>query len=238
MAIVAVVQHELLGDPGQDAASLLDACRVAAEQGAHLVLLPETPSLAGDPGGRQSQLVAELEALPGVRLLPSFECDVHGFAGIVSAPEGLEALSTFGLLVGDACFDESELARLAAADPDIAIMMPRSESELQAEAVLEVALALSDSLAGVVLVVEAYGAELGEPGHGGSAIVRLGEIVLEAGDGPDLLVAGIDTPVARPEPKEPLPQIPPILSQRVATHRGVRPIVDYPADLSDGFLPA
>ena len=237
MITLAVVQPELIGDSAHDAAAVLEACHAASLRGVDLGVLPGVEAVSAEDAGR-IELVEALNELPGVWLLPRFECDSRGMAGIVPAPVELEGLATMALMVGDACFDEQQLARLAAADPDIAILMPRSESELQAEAVLEVALALSDSLAGVVIVSEPYGAELGVPGHGGSAIIRLGEIVCEASDGPDLLVATVDTPIARPEPKEPLPAIPPILSQRVSTHRGVRPSVDYPADLSGGFPPA
>lgn len=235
MFTLAVVQPELIGDSVHDAAAVLEACREAVTHGVDLGVLPEVASVSHD--GERAALIEALNALPGVWLLPRFECDALGMASVVQAPAELEGLATMALMVGDACFDEQHLERLASADPDIAILMPRSESELQAEAALEVALALSDSLAGVVVVSEPYGAELGVPGHGGSAIIRLGEIVREASDGPDMLVATVDTPIARPEPKEPLPAIPPILSQRAATHRGVRPSVDYPADLSGGFPP-
>lgn len=236
MITVAVVQPVLMGDSARDAAGVLEACRAAASHGVNLGVVPEVDSLLVE-GGDRAELVEALDELSGVWLLPRFEGSSLGMASIVRAPGTLDGLNTLALMIGDACFDEEQLAGLAAADPDIAIMMPRSESELQAEAALEVAIALSDSLAGVVIVSEPYGAELGVPGHGGSAIIRLGEIVLEASDGPDLLIAAVDTPIARPEPKEPLPAIPPILSQRVATHRGVRPSVGYPADLSDGLPP-
>jgi len=113
-----------------------------------------------------------------------------------------------------------------------------SESDLQAEAILEVALALSDSMAGLVLVADTDGAEPGDPGHGGSAIIRLGEMVAEAGDGDEVLIAEVATPVAQPEPREALPEIPTLLAQRLATHRGKRLEVEYLADLTDGAGPA
>lgn len=238
MVTIAVVQHALVGESAGDAHRLLETCRIAASRGADITVLPEVDSLYAADSDERIQLMQALDAMPGVWLMPRFECDALGMATLLRAPEELDGLGTLAFMVGDACFDEDELARLAAADPDLAIMMPRAESELQAEAALEVALALSDSLAGVIIVAEPFGAELGRPGHGGSAIIRLGEIVAEADDGPDLLLAVVDTPIARPEPKEPLPPIPPILSQRLATHRGVRPTVDYPADLSDRRAPA
>lgn len=233
MVTIAVVQHALVGEPAQDAASLLESCRNAAAQGSDVTVLPEVDSLYAADCDERVSLMETLDTMPGVWLMPRFECDALGLATLMRAPDGLDGLTTLALMVGDACFNEAELARVAAADPDVAIMMPRAESELQAEAALEVALALSDSLAGVIVVAEPFGAELGVPGHGGSAIIRLGEIMAEASDGADLLVASVDTPVARPEPKEPLPAIPPILTQRLATHRGVRPDVDYPADLTE-----
>jgi hypothetical protein len=114
------------------------------------------------------------------------------------------------------------------------VFLPRSENELQAEAILELALALSDSLAGLVIVVEPDGAEPGDPGHGGSAIIMFGKMVAEAMSGDDILYADIELPVGPPEPREPLPQMPPILQQRLAHHQGHQLEVDYPADLSDG----
>ncbi len=118
--------------------------------------------------------------------------------------------------------------------PNVAVLLPRSESDLQAEAVLELAIALSDSLAGLVIVVDTDGSEPGHPGHGGSAIIMFGKVVAEAMSGDDILFADVELPVGRPEPREPLPEMPTILQQRLAHHQGHHLEVDYLADLSDG----
>jgi hypothetical protein len=128
--------------------------------------------------------------------------------------------------------DTRTLTLVAESGADILLLAPGSESELQAEAVLELAIGLSTSVASLVAVVEADGAELGVAGHGGSALVYLGEVLAEAMAGDDVLVADVVTPIGAPEPRSPLPQIPPLLAGRLAAHEGRKPEVDYPADLA------
>ena len=126
-----------------------------------------------------------------------------------------------------------ELVRILGDSPTVAVLAPRSENDLQAEAVMELAIGLSESLASLVVVTECAGAEPGDVGHGGSAIIHLGKVIAEAmGQDDETLLADIELPLSRPEPPEPLPVIAPILSQRVAHHRGERQPVDYPADLT------
>lgn len=137
-------------------------------------------------------------------------------------------------LHGDSCFDPAVLGRLYADPPDALIMTPMSESDLQAEASLEFALALSESVAPLVIITENVGSEPGDPGHGGSAVVKLGEVLAEAMDDDESLVVDLDLPLGAPEPRDPLPEPAPILAQRLASHGGRRLAVSYPADLSDG----
>ncbi len=234
---IAVVQHRLRETPAEDAAALLAAARSAAEAGAEFVVMPEVASLHGDDNMERAALFVQLGSVAGQRLFPQLGPDHEEFAGVSAAPDGLDALGVMGLFVGDACMDAAAIALVADQEPLVAILFPRSESDLQAEAVLEVALALSDALCGLVIVCDTAGAEPGAAGHGGSAIVHLGEILAEAGDEDDLLVAEIPVPIAQPEPKEPLPEIPTILQQRLAHHRGARLDMGYLADLSDGDGP-
>lgn len=152
-------------------------------------------------------------------------------------PAGLDALGRVVALEGDACFDATTFEALAADPPDVLVLRPRSESDLQAEAALEFAIALSESVAGLVLIAETTGAAPGEAGHGGSAVVWLGDVVAEGLADTDVLIAGIALPLVEPEPREPLPKPAPILLQRLANHTGERPAVDYLADLSDGRGP-
>ncbi|TPW09022.1 MAG: hypothetical protein FD127_4274, partial [Acidimicrobiaceae bacterium] len=122
--------------------------------------------------------------------------------------------------------------RVAEDPPDVLVLAPASESDLQAEAAIEVAIGLSISVAGLVIVLDSSGAEPGTPGHGGSAIVLLGEVAAEALLEDDALIAQIPVPVPQPKPRAPLPAVPPLLLQRLAHHRGERVAFDYPADTS------
>lgn len=231
---IAVVQHQLRATPAEDAAALAAAARRAADQGAELVIFPEVFSLHGDDNPHREALFAELDEIPGERLIPQLGPTSNGFAGVVDAPDGFEGLGLMAVLMGDGCVDLSVIRSMAFDFPDLAVMIPRSESELQAEGILEVAIALSDSLCGLILVCDTDGAELGEPGHGGSAIVKFGEVVAEAMSGDDVLVVDVALPIGAPNPREPLPQMPMILQQRLAHHEGRHLEVDYPADLSEG----
>lgn len=152
--------------------------------------------------------------------------------GITARTDGAEHLGTLCLLEGDAALDPAEHARARIQAPDVLALAPAAESELQAEAVLELAIALSTAVAGLVVVLEHSGAEIGRPGHGGSAIVVLGEVVAEALGDEDVLVSEVPVPVPSPGPRSPLPELPTILAQRLANHRGEKPSTDYPADLS------
>lgn len=160
-------------------------------------------------------------------------------AGAVVVPEtvapvavhGLEPLGRTVVVAGDAAIDPEQLRRMSLDPPDVLVLAPGSESELQAEAVIELAIGLSLSLAGLVIVADASGAEPGSPGHGSSAVVLLGEVLAEAVFDEQLLVVDVPAPLSPPEPRAPLPVLPPILAQRLANHRGERVPVDYPADL-------
>lgn len=145
-------------------------------------------------------------------------------------PGAAAGLGSITLLRGDEVFDLDLLRSLADGGTDVLVLSPGSESELQAEAVLEFAIGLSDCVAGLVLVVERDGAEPGEPGHGGSAIVLLGEVLAEAMSGADVIEAEVGIPVPQPVPRDPLPGLPTILAQRVAHHQGRHLAVDYPSD--------
>ena len=127
--------------------------------------------------------------------------------------------------------DRASLGEVASRHPSIVVLSPRSETDLQAEAMLEYAIALSSSLAGLMVVAECSGAEPLETGHGGSAIVVLGDVVAEALADDDILVADVALPLAEPHPREPLPVVPPLLAQRVAHHAG-RIAVEHGADVS------
>ena len=231
---IAVVQHQLRDSAADDAVALAAAAVSAAQRGADLVVLPEVLSLHS-PGVERDLLNELLAPVPAFCLMPHVGPDVCGLGFVASLP--VEAgvpddLGAIALLVGDACMDPAELVKLAAEKPAFASLVPRSETDLQAEAVIELALQLSASLSGLVLIAECAGAQPGEAGHGGSAIVALGELVAEAGDGDDILLADVLLPIPQPSPREQLPQIPPLLAQRFARNLGLKLTANYPADLS------
>lgn len=148
---------------------------------------------------------------------------------------GGDAAAFSGALValeGDAALDAAEHRRVRDERPDVLVLSPGAESDLQAEAVLELAIGLSTSCSPLVVVLEDAGAPAGEPGHGGSAIVMVGQVTAEALDDDAVLVADVPWPLPPLEPRTALPAVPPILTQRLAHHRGERPDAGYLADLS------
>ena len=227
---IAVIQHVLRGTDADDAVALANAAVEATGMEAEVVVFPPAPVLmdgsAGDPVPKLFAAIGQVRSDSVVFLNPAI------------APEGvhdavLPVLGSTVLLIGDACMDYSQILAVAAKKPAVAILVPNAENDLQAEAILELAIGLSDSLAGLIVIVGAAGAEPGEPGHGGSAIVHLGDVVAEAmGDEDQTLYFDVDLPIPQPEPRGLLPQIPTILSQRLAHHQGRKPEVDYPADLN------
>jgi len=231
---IAVVQHRLRENADDDAAALLAAAVAAAEAGAEFVVMPEVPSLGETESPTRQALYAALDDVPGMRLIPHVGPEHEGIAFVSEPLPGAECLGRVSLMVADACFKGSAWVEALGKEVSVAVMCPRSESDMQAEAALEVAIALSDSLAGLVVIAETAGAEPGKPGHGGSAIVLLGDVAAEALGDDDLLVVDVVMPVPQPEPREPLPPVPTILQQRLAHHAGTKLDLGYLADLSDG----
>jgi len=200
---IAVVQHRLRDTPSEDVTALADASARAVAAGAEWVVLPSLPSPSTAPAA----------FLPG--------CEPPASIGEVL------------VLEGDACLDPQRLSAARLGQPRVLVLRPLSENDLQSESFLELAIALSDSVAGLVIIAECTGAEQGDPGHGGSAVVVLGEVVAEALSDDELLFAEITLPIAQPEPPEPLPAIPSLLGQRRAFHEGHRlEVSEYPADVS------
>jgi hypothetical protein len=221
---IAVIQHALRPAPAQDLEALVIACARAAASGAEVVFLPDVAAvhdgpLADDLFRRTSEEAPDLAIVVAHGDPDGFRC------------EEVTALGHVCVLAGDASLERKLLEESCATGPGILVLAPGVESELQAQAVLELAIALSLSLVSVVVVVETDGAELGEPGHGGSAIVHLGQVLAEAGSGDDLLLADVVTPLGPPEAPEALQDVPSVLLQRLGAHHGHKLDVGYPADL-------
>ena len=224
---LAVVQHQSRPAPAQDLEALAIATARAVEREAEIIVLPAVHAVHEGP--LSDELYCRLEDVGAdaeiVTVQPDRDADVS------FTVREVDGLGRCVLLWGDACIDPEVLTAAAAASPGVAVLAPGSESELQAQAVLELAIVLSTSLASVVVLAETDGAELGEPGHGGSAIIHLGQVLAEAMSGDDLLVADLPAPLGPPEVPAALPEMPPVLLQRIAAHRGLKVAVDYPADL-------
>lgn len=232
---IAVIEHRLRGDAAEDARALAEAAIVASEGGAQVVFFPSALSI--DEQDAQSELGRLLECVPGTRLIPRIASGVRAqvFPVTDQVPVIGEKLGRVALLHGDACMKTEVLSSTARANPAMLVMTPGSESELQAEAMLELAIGLSESAAALIVIAECVGAEPGEPGHGGSGIVLLGEVLAEAlGEDGDVLYADVPAPLVAPDVPEPLPQVPTILEQRVANHEGRKLDMGYLADLSEG----
>jgi len=224
---IAVAQHTVRFAPAQDLEALVLFAAQARAEHAEVVFLPSVAAI--DEGPLSEDLWRRLEEdAPGITVLSAHTGLDEGDGWVlIETPLGMTAF-----VAGDACFDADMLEVLASQSPAVTILAPASESEIQAEATLELAVGLSLSLSALVIVVEPDGAAPGEAGHGGSAIVHLGEVIAEAINADDLLVVDIDVPVGTPEPRQALPEVPPLLLQRIAVHHGEKLPVDYPADLS------
>lgn len=228
---LAVIQHRLRTDALDDAREAAAEAARAAEAGAELIVLPALDSLA-DNAAREAFAEATRELRTGLLVplvTPAVRAHVFTAAEI---PTIAERLGSAALLYGDACMDAAVLERTAAEKPAVLILAPKSEGDLQAEAMLELAIGLSESAAGLVVIAEAIGGDFGEPGHGGSAVVLLGDVMAEALADDDRLLVDVPEPVPVPEPREPVPQVPTILQQRLANHEGRQLDPGYLADLS------
>lgn len=232
---IAAIQHRVRSSAQDDARALADAAGTAAARGAEIVIFPDVASLQDNGGEGQMLLSALLRGLPAFCVVPSVDPLARGIALAAALPEPVASLvggtGVAGLLIGDACIDSEQIVRVAEQTPTLAVLSPRSETDLQAEAMLEFAIALSDSLAGVIVIAECGGAEPLEVGHGGSAIIVLGAVVAEALSEDDVLIAEVPTPFPQPSPREHIPPVPPLLAQRFDSHNG-RLVAEHGPDLS------
>jgi predicted amidohydrolase len=223
---IAVAQHQIRAHERMDLAALLSLSERAADEGVGLIVYPCIPGLAQGVGLVEAFAQNVVERAPQLSLVAP--C-------VSSPPRSLQASAT-GLgktlvLSGDACIDEALFPEIETLGLDALVWQASTESALQAEALMELALDASLSLAGLVLVAGVWGEARGFHSFGGSAIACLGELVAEAGDGEDLLVADLDTPVALPVRRGPRPVPAPVLAQRLAVHRGTSaPLHSTPGD--------
>lgn len=225
---VAVIQHRLRAHERMDLAALLALAQEASDDGASVIVCPAVPGMPRTSRVFQAFVENMNAHAPGSLVISPL------LAALREEENGplLTPLGRTVALLGDDCFDPGCHERLQGLRPQALVWQADAESPLQAEAVLEVALDASLSLAPLVLVAAVVGRARGVSGHGGSAIVHLGDIVAEAGDDEEIVSADLDLPAELPDRPGPLPVPPPILVQRLAHHHGEKPAVDYPADLS------
>ena len=225
---VAVIQHKLRAHERMDLAALLSSAQQASDEGASIIVCPSIPGLSRNTRIYQAFIENMRMHAPGSLVLtPALAIYREGDLEPFITPLG-RTLS----LVGDECIDPGYYESIERVAPNAMLWQPDPESALQAEAVLELALDASLSLAGLVIVTSLMGKARGAAGFGGAAVVHLGEILAEAGEGDDVVTADLTAPVALPDRLGPRPALPPILAQRLAHHRGGKPPVDWPADLS------
>jgi predicted amidohydrolase len=198
-----------------DLASMLAQSEHAAEDGVQVLVYPRVPGLGGDR-----------------ELLDAFFRNVeeraHGLTPIRPrqlslGDDALELRPTpLGRTIavdGDDCIDPAHFAAIQASAPETLIWRFNAEDPLQAEAVLELALDASLHLAPMVIIAAVEGNVRGVRAAGISAIVHLGEILVEGGSGDELLIAEIRSPAGFTEKPRILPVPAPILAQRLAVHR-------------------
>jgi predicted amidohydrolase len=224
---IAVVQHRIRTHERMDLAALLSLSEQAEDEGADVIVYPNVPGLCGSASLLAAFAQNVTERAPQVSIVAPCASDATA-----KAPEPVATrLGRTLLLGGDACIDTDLYPAIESMGLEALVWQAETESPLQAEALLELALDASLSQAGLVLAACLAGEARGVASHGGSAIVHLGEILAEAGSGEDLLIADVAVPVSLPE-RRGLRAVPaPILAQRLAVHRGKKVRPAYPADV-------
>lgn len=226
---IAVIQHRIRPTLAEDFDALSSAVMQACDEGARVVVAPWVPSIAAaDASQREPMIKTFSQCKENTTLLLAFRTP--------EPTSGVRIKQTLlgptALMFGDECITLSSYQAAEAAGARAWVWRPLSESGLQAEAVLEFAVAASASYVGLILISESFGADPGSIGHGSSAVLYLGDVIAEALAADDMIMVDIDIPVPAPEPREPLPALPPILEQRLAVHEGRKASFGYLADLS------
>jgi predicted amidohydrolase len=218
-----------LADPGGSAetlAALTAAVTEAIAAGAVLVVCPCMPTLDESPATIAATRAAVRDVADGATVI--LPCSGLACGAPVDNEHAIiEGPGSVAVLCGDDCIDPDSLASVAVGDPDVLVLQVAGENELQAEAIREFAIATSETVAGLVLVASRTGAE---DAAGGALIAYGGETLAEAGEGTEVLLADVITPVLPPEMPGVVPTAPTILLQRLAVHQGRSLEVDFLAD--------
>lgn len=225
---VAVVQHRIRTHERMDLAAMLALSERASEEGAQVMVYPAVPGLAASATLMPAFMHNVEERAPGMTIVSAY-----GASNRSGPPMAVPTvLGRTVVLAGDDCIDPELFPQVRAQECEALVWQFDAEDDLQAEACLELALEATLTLAPLVVVVSVVGSERGIDVHGTSAIVHLGEILAEGGEGEDLLIADVPASSKAPEHGKRLPEPAPILRQRLAAHHGTKVRVDYPSDLS------
>jgi hypothetical protein len=225
---LAVIQHRLRTHLRMDLAALLSASERAFEEGARAIVYPRLPDAEVDPALLDALFRNIGERCPGLAWVTPRIRHRPG--------EQLECRPTvLGrtlVLLDDDCIDPALFPAIQELGCEALVWLFTAEDDLQAEAALETALDASLTLTPLVVVAAVTGEARGAHAHGTSAIAHLGELLAEGGSGDDVAVADLAIPAAWVDRARRLPELAPVLAQRLAAHRGSKVAVDYPADLS------
>jgi hypothetical protein len=198
-----------------DLAAMLAMSEHAAEDGVQILIFPRVPGLGGDLGLLDAFFRNVTERAPGVTTVrPRWRW--RGEEPPKSFDSGLGRTL---VLEGDDCIDPDLFPEIQELGLDALVWLFDPEDALQAEAALELALDASLHLAPLVVIATFTGSARGVAAHGIGAIVQLGEIMVEGGNGEELLVADVPAPAGFPERPRRLPLPAPVLQQRLAAHQ-------------------
>lgn len=225
---IAVVQHRIRTHERMDLAAMLALSERASDEDAQVIVYPCVPGL--DAGTTLIPAFARNveERAPGTTMISP--CAASHRTG---PPEAVPtALGRTVVLAGDDCIDPDLFSLIREMGCEALVWQFDAEDALQAEACLELALEATLTLAPLVVVASVLGIARGVDARGTSAIVHLGEILAEGGPGEDLLVADIPARSTAPGLGKRLPELAPILQQRLAAHHGAKVATAYPSDLS------
>lgn len=197
-----------------DLAALGQYADVALEEGIQVLVFPRVPGL-GNTQVWDAFFLNFIERAPSVTTVrPRWR-----YTGVGPLRPFPSALGTTLVLEGDDCIDPELFPEIQECELEALVWLFDAEDPLQAEAVLEFAIDASLHLAPVVIIATFNGSARGMDAYGIGAIVHLGEVLAEGGEGDALLVADMPAPGGFVERPRTVPTPVPVLEQRLAAHR-------------------
>jgi hypothetical protein len=198
-----------------DLAAMLAELDHASDEGVQILVFPRVPGLGRDLGLLDAFFLNVTERAPGITTVrPRWR-----YRGEGPLKPFTSGLGRTLVLEGDDCIDPALFSETQESCCEALVWLFDPEDALQAEAALELALDASLHLAPLVVIATFTGSARGIDAHGVGAIVYLGEILVEGGNGEGLLVADVPPPSGFSERPRSLPQPAPVLEQRLSVHR-------------------